>query len=504
VLRRWWGDLPLRRKGAAVVAIPIVALLVTVLLLLISARRSRVDREWVNHTLRVKEQLARVLTILIDAETGARGYVLVGSRDWLKPTDDASAALPQEIDRLAGMVADSPEQRARAGELRRTADLRLASLQRLVTDFDGNGGALSSASQIRGGKALMDQFRAVVETMVQQENRNLAERIPRARQSQVRLFLVLLLGAIVGIGGALIAAYLFTNSIAKRIRLVADNAVRVAHGEQVTIAPEGGDEVGQLARAVGDASELLAAQRRELEVRLAEVAAVNGELEAFSYSVSHDLRAPVRHISGFVSMLEQSMNGSMTETTRRHLTTIATAAQRMGRLIVDLLAFSRAGRATMAPSLVNLNALVRDVRDELAPDSAGREIEWVTPPLPAVAADPAMLRLVMANLLANAVKYTRTRGRARIEVSGTEQNGEVVVTVRDNGVGFDMQYAHKLFGVFQRLHRVDEFEGTGIGLANVRRIVARHGGRTWAEGQVDGGATFAFSLPASHAHRGLS
>jgi light-regulated signal transduction histidine kinase (bacteriophytochrome) len=235
---------------------------------------------------------------------------------------------------------------------------------------------------------------------------------------------------------------------------------------------------------------------RELEQRATQLAAVNAELEAFSYSVSHDLRAPLRHISGFVALLKASALPKLDAEEARRLQTITDAAGRMGRLIDDLLAFSRMGRTPLGKRRVNLAEVFDDVRRELAADLNGRRVTWKRQALPAVEADPAMLRLVVMNLLSNALKYSRDRQDACIEIG--ERNGsgdETVVFVRDNGVGFDMQYVDKLFGVFQRLHRPEDFEGTGIGLANVRRIITRHGGRTWAEGAVQAGATFFFSLP---------
>jgi PAS domain S-box-containing protein len=234
----------------------------------------------------------------------------------------------------------------------------------------------------------------------------------------------------------------------------------------------------------------------QLGQRVAELDALTQELEAFSYSVSHDLRAPLRHVTGFASLLQRSAAERLKETEARHLQTIVDAAARMGRLIDDLLAFSRMGRAAIAPQRVSLEALVRNAVQEVQESAPGRAIAWTIHPLPEVDGDPAMLQLVLVNLLSNAVKYTAGRARAEITVGASKSApGETVVYVRDNGAGFDMQYVHKLFGVFQRLHSHDEFEGTGIGLANVRRIVHRHGGRVWAEGAVDAGANFFFSLP---------
>jgi PAS domain S-box-containing protein len=234
----------------------------------------------------------------------------------------------------------------------------------------------------------------------------------------------------------------------------------------------------------------------ELEHRLAELGVVNQELEAFSYSVSHDLRAPLRHVTGFAELLEKRGAVSLDDTGRHYLATISESARQMGRLIDDLLSFSRMARAEMRETRVDLSALVSDVQREFQARIGNRDVVWKLGHLPEVQADPALLRQVVVNLISNALKYSGTRPRTEIEVATLpDGDRETVVFVRDNGVGFDMRYVDKLFGVFQRLHRPEEFEGTGIGLANVRRIIQRHGGRAWAEGTPDAGATFYFSLP---------
>jgi signal transduction histidine kinase/DNA-binding response OmpR family regulator len=238
----------------------------------------------------------------------------------------------------------------------------------------------------------------------------------------------------------------------------------------------------------------------ELKKNVLQAEVANKELEAFSYSVSHDLRAPLRHITGFVELLNKRDLGSLDGKSRHYLDVISESARKMGILIDDLLAFSRIGRAEMKKTGIDFAHLVRGVVDELKADEKDRDISWEIAPLPTVAGDAALLRLVMINLVGNALKFTRPRVHARIEIGAiTDSPDETLIYVRDNGVGFDMRYVDKLFGLFQRLHAAEDFEGTGIGLANVQRIIHRHGGRVWAEGELDGGSVFWFSLPKNPA-----
>jgi signal transduction histidine kinase len=310
---------------------------------------------------------------------------------------------------------------------------------------------------------------------------------------------------------ALVISRLARRAITAPIVNLAELAHRVAESNDYTVrATAGAAASSEYATVVVAFNDMLAriqqrdrelaAAHTELEERVRqrteELDLAYKDLEAFSYSVSHDLRAPLRHVTGFSTLLKQHVAGSLDERGRRYLDTLIAAASRMGRLIDDLLAFSRMGRASLSPRRVDLAQLVREAQAEIAPETTAREIVWDVHTLPSVYADPALLRPVMVNLLSNAVKYSSTRPVARIEIgSSRSETGEAVVFVRDNGVGFDMKYADKLFGVFQRLHSSDEFGGTGIGLANVKRIISRHGGRTWAHGVVNQGATFYFSLP---------
>jgi signal transduction histidine kinase len=280
-------------------------------------------------------------------------------------------------------------------------------------------------------------------------------------------------------------------------------AVSVRHDFSVRAAPSGGrDELSLLTGAFNEMLTQIHELNQDLERRVAERTArlerVNAELEAFSYSVSHDLRAPLRHIDGFSSLLAKHAAAALDEKSRRYIGVISDAARKMGRLIDDLLTFSRMGRAQLSASEIDHNALVTAIIRENAFDKI-EGISWDISPLPAGQADAAMLRQVWFNLIDNAVKYSRRAAAPRIEIGAFAgpREGENVFYVRDNGAGFDMKYVDKLFGVFQRLHTEAEFEGTGIGLANVRRIVDRHGGRTWAEGVPGAGATFYFSLPTA-------
>jgi PAS domain S-box-containing protein len=235
---------------------------------------------------------------------------------------------------------------------------------------------------------------------------------------------------------------------------------------------------------------------QELANRAAQLEAANKELESFAYSVSHDLRAPLRHITGYAELLQKQASSLLDEKSDRYMKTILQSSTRMGSLIDDLLAFSRIGRAEARKTVVDLDPLVREVVAELGRETKGRDIAWKIGTLPVCYGDRSMLKVVFVNLLSNALKFTRMRERPEIGIgsaNGTKNEAEIFVS--DNGAGFDMRYANKLFGVFQRLHTSEEFEGTGIGLATVQRIIHRHGGKIRAEGAVDQGATFYFSLP---------
>ena len=284
---------------------------------------------------------------------------------------------------------------------------------------------------------------------------------------------------------------LVNRLLRRRLASIQAGIAIIAEGDlEHRIPCRGDDELAELSLMLNTMTDKVRMYMNRLE-------AANNELEAFSYSISHDLRAPLRHVNGFIELLREEDTSSLNETSRRYLQVIADAAKKMGTLIDDLLSFSRMGRTEMMQTSVSMWKLVADARNELQNEMEGKTIIWETDNLAEVYGDPAMLRQVLVNLMGNALKYSRDRNPIRITISCRQSitSDETICSVADNGVGFDMRYLDKLFGLFQRLHTVEEFEGTGVGLANVRRIIQRHGGRTWAEGAVNEGATFYFSLP---------
>jgi signal transduction histidine kinase len=297
-----------------------------------------------------------------------------------------------------------------------------------------------------------------------------------------------------------ISMYL-NRSISGRIHEIAVAAARITAGDLTQdIAPtEQPDEVGRLCTAfrqmVKSLRETNAELERRVRLRTADLAAANKELEAFSYSVSHDLRAPLRAIDGFSLMIEEDYAGRLDAEGNRLLSVVRSNAHRMGTLIDDLLAFSKLGRQSTNSVHIDMTELAREVCLEIQATPSSSRVEFDIASVPAARGDRPMLKQVWANLLSNAVKYSATRDRPAVKVSGEATESDVIYRICDNGVGFDMRYYDKLFGVFQRLHASAEFSGSGVGLAIVQRIIVRHGGHVWAEGEVDVGATFFFSLP---------
>ncbi|HKY71885.1 MAG TPA: ATP-binding protein [Nitrospira sp.] len=399
--------------------------------------------------------LGSIEETLIAAESGHRRYLVTGDESYLKAYRGLVDDMP-EFSRYLQALASSSEQQARIAELERLIkqqlDIETDAINRRVTQ---GAEAVRHLALPGVAKRELDEIHRLMAELESSEQQATRTRVLRSAGTTRNTIALLALGAVLQLVLLASVYVLIQHDITNRRRVAAE-------------------------------------LRRQGEL----LQAANKELEAFSYSVSHDLRAPLRHIDGYAALLSKTAGEALNDKARRYLETISDSAKQMGQLIDDLLVFSRMGRQDMLHSTVNLNQLVKTVIHDLRLDLQGNTISWTIGTLPDVPGDPAMLRQVFINLLSNAVKFTATRPTPCIEIGATRDTpGEVTVFVRDNGVGFDMQYANKLFGVFQRLHRNDEFEGTGIGLANVRRIIHRHGGRTWAEGAVDQGATFYLSLP---------
>lgn len=322
---------------------------------------------------------------------------------------------------------------------------------------------------------------------------------------------------LVSLFASMLMFLLIRRSVSVPIMRLAETARMVSHERNYSVrvaAGEGRDELSGLIATFNHMLEQIETRDRELQEahnnlelrvqeRTAQLNAVNGELEAFSYSVSHDLRAPLRHMSAFSQLLNEEHGEKLDPDARHYVERIQEGAKRMGLLVDDLLKMGQVSRRSLTLAATDLNSLIKDVLAELQPECKGRNIHLKIAELPGAECDSGLMKQVFANLLSNAVKYSRKREQATIEVGMIETDNTTAIFVRDNGAGFDQRYADKLFGVFQRLHRADEFEGTGVGLATVQRIIKKHGGKIWAEGAVDKGSTFYFTISGLKGSRNL-
>jgi signal transduction histidine kinase len=416
----------------------------------------------VTHAHEVQRAIEGVYSEVIDMETGQRGFLLTGDEAYLAPYETARERISARLEQLNSLTKDNPAQQQRLEELKPLVAARQATLAHgvEVRRSQGLDAAMGEVSSGRG-KREMDQIREIITAMQQAEDNLLKRRARQSRASARQVVLefaiatALAVAAVVGLFG------LYRRDVAERRRAQAELERRVTE-------------------------------------RTAELEAANKELEAFSYTVSHDLRAPLRAIDGFSRILIDDFSASLPAECQDYLRDVRENTQQMGRLVDDLLIFSRLSRQPLKRETIDTAELVRQVVEDLRAEMDGRQVALRIGGMPASHGDAALLKQVWANLLSNALKYTSKRSAATIEVDSLNApDGEPIYFVRDNGVGFDMQYAHKLFGVFQRLHRAEEYSGTGVGLAIVQRIVQRHGGRVWAEARPDEGATFFFTLKSS-------
>jgi signal transduction histidine kinase len=423
--------------------------------------RDEEDREWVTHTHLVVEKLQAVRIDITQAETGQRGYMLTGQDRYLELYGAGVNRARQDVKELRDLIADN-----RAGQeairLKPLVEARLAELSDGIEVRKRSGLLAGVEAVAKGniGEQSMRQIAAQIGGMRQTEAQLLSRRLETAAASTRRMKAVIVCGNALGILILLVAGFVIHR------------------------------ETGRLNLA----KEELKQVNERLERRTGELSETNIELESFAYSVAHDLRAPLRQIAGYSNVVLQDHGPKLDEEGRHYLEKVGDGAQKMGHLVDDLLSLSKVGLQELALRDIALDVLVQQVVRNLEPECSGRQIEWRIGKLSRAECDPGLMKQVFVNLLSNAVKYTGKRERAVIEVGQTGQNKQRVIFVRDNGVGFEMQYAGKLFGVFERLHKARDFEGTGVGLAIVQRIIRKHGGRIWAEAELDHGATFFFTL----------
>jgi signal transduction histidine kinase len=426
--------------------------------------RSEKDRDWIEHTHLAIERLQSIRIDIARAENAQRSFVLTGQDGYLKVYGTSIDKLGRDIKMVRDLTSDTPGQQQALSRMEPLITDRLAELADGITLRKQNG--VSEPKAITHGNNLevwMDLIGTEITGMRHTETQLLSKRLDLAKVSTRRVKIVIVCG----------------NTLAVLILLVATHMIDRESGRR------------------NHAEQKLKHSNEQLGRRSAELSDANIELESFAYSVAHDLRAPLRHIAGYSDMLVQDYAAQLDAEALRCLGQIEDGACKMGHLVDDLLHLSKVGQRKLTIQNTPLGALLEQVIKDLEPECSGRDVIWRVGKLFSAECDPGLMKQVFVNLLSNAVKYTRTQEHALIEVGQTRQNDEQVVFVRDNGVGFDMQYAGKLFGVFQRLHKARDFEGTGVGLAIVQRIIRKHGGRIWVEAELNRGATFFFTLGSS-------
>jgi len=419
---------------------------------------------WVEHAQQVNLEIEELTTLYLSTRTAWRNYLTAGNEIDLRIYEESIKAIPSKIASLESLTKDNMQQneRVKAVSLLLKQDI---SLIRGYMAQKKSGQYVDPAVPFAPGLN-WEKFKYITEVVQDAEKKLLAERSQKFKNSTDRLARTLIAGSFASFVMLTLVFYFLNKEVRQR-------------------------------RA---AQEALAESERHFRLVAEAEQAANKELESFSYTVSHDLRAPLRAINGFSRILNEDYADKLDDEGRRLLKVIRDNSNRMGSLIDDLLAFSRLGRKPVAAARIDMTALAEAVKEDLQNESKDRSMQIIIHPLPPALGDPVLIRQVWINLLANAIKFTGHAASACIEVGtigNTEQQGSAnhVYYVKDNGVGFDMRYYDKLFGIFHRLHRDDEFPGTGVGLAIVQRIVIRHNGRVWAEGVVDQGATFFFELP---------
>lgn len=459
----------IERRVQSVLLAMFAALLVAIVMAFAFTRYMATTAGWVSHTHAVMTTIETAKTDIAQALSDTRAYVITGDAAFLTVKKRKVADLLQQLAQLRRMTSDNATEQAHVRTLMKLVGAWTARLGD-VAQVRAVQGFAAAAALVHERYAAMasEPILGVLDDMHAVEQRLLQQR--RSKEERLRHIvgaLFVLLGC-----SALILSLIVYGQIRRRMRHWIETQYQLEH------------------------------LNRDLDRKTQSLEETVRDLESFSYSVSHDLRAPLRHITGYASILLEDAPAGLDSESIRHLHVIADSARHMGALIDDLLAFSRLGRKSMDQQPIDTQGLVEDVIKEIcgARSGAASPVRPMVAALPPCTGDPALIRQVWVNLLSNAIKYSAPRGAAaQIEVTGEVSDGWTRYSVRDNGVGFDMRYADKLFGVFQRLHSSEQFEGTGVGLAIVHRVVTRHGGRVHAVGQPDHGATFSFELPIAEA-----
>ena len=409
------------------------------------------DEFWVIHSYRVSAASEVLISDLENMETGQRGYIITGQENFLEPYNTGFADVNKTFQLLQNLTKDNIVQQKSLSLIKPIIDAKIANMQNNISLRTNSGFPAAQANVSSDtGKQIMDSIRAIVASMQTEESSLQQIRTKNLAQTNSSAEAIIIWGSIIGFLFYLLVNYIIYKFV-----------------------------IGEIVR----------------KPLLEEALKANKEMEAFSYSVSHDLRAPLRAIDGFTQILVEDYGGKLDDEGKRVASVIRASTVQMGHLIDDLLSFSRLGRQEVKKNPVDMKAMADGIYQELKKSAPEKNIEFTISDIPNTKADVNMMRVVWTNLLSNAIKFTSKTERPTIEVGSKSDNSSVTYYVKDNGAGFDMKYIDKLFGVFQRLHSTEEFEGTGVGLANVKRVVERHGGRTWAEAKVGEGATFYFILP---------
>lgn len=477
----WTARSLLRRYGSnAVLAGAVAAIVLNGWLALRALDKLESSHGLVVHTWQVIAQVERILSTERDAEIGNRGYLITGKGEYLAMYRNAAVQLPQDVEAFRELTVDNPVQRTRVAAMRAAVSDRLSTLDQAIADRNsGKADMVQTFLQGGSGKEQMDRLRRLGDDADEEESKLLHLRTDDAARSMQIAKTTLVLASALDLLLALLISRYFYRERQQRLR-TESTARQLATARAET--EQRAEEIRQLNRTLEE----------RVHLRTVELETTNRELEAFSYSVSHDLRAPLRTVDGFSSALEEDYADVLDATGRDYIQRVRTGVQRMGQLIDALLQLSRITRADISRETVDLSALALSVFETVREENPGRSMETTVEPGLTIHADSKLMRVALENLFNNAAKFTSKREHAAIQF-GWDPEKEAWF-VRDNGAGFDMYYAHKLFNAFNRLHGDKDFKGSGIGLATVARVIRRHHGEIWAESEVDHGATFWFTV----------